>query len=251
MSASLGGGALPRPGSGLRSGPCPPPRRRPPSAPSCTTAPTGWPRGVHLPAAGPRERVPPARRGPGRRPHRPGADVPFQYARWATPTWSALEAALGALEDADVAVVPSGMAAIAAVLLPLLHPGDRALLPADGYGPTRALAAEHLTPRGVHVDLVATQGLAHADLSGYDLVLVETLQPGAARGGPGGRRRPRPRERPPGRRGALVVVDNTLLTPWGGARWSWGRTWSWPRTRRPSTGTRTPSAGTWPAGTRR
>lgn len=142
--------------------------------------------------------------------------MPFQYARWATPTWSALEAALGALEDADVAVVPSGMAAIAAVLLPLLHPGDRALLPADGYGPTRALAAEHLTPRGVHVDLVATQGLAHADLSGYDLVLVETpSNPGlrvadladvAARAHANGRR---------DGAGALVVVDNTLLTPLG------------------------------------
>ena len=149
-------------------------------------------------------------------PTAPGADVPFQYARWATPTWSALEAALGALEDADVAVVPSGMAAIAAVLLPLLHPGDRALLPADGYGPTRALAAEHLTPRGVHVDLVATQGLAHADLSGYDLVLVETpSNPGlrvadladvAARAHANGRR---------DGAGALVVVDNTLLTPLG------------------------------------
>ena len=79
--------------------------------------------------------------GPDGAPVAPGADVAFQYARWGTPTWAALEAALGVLEDADVAVVPSGMAAIAAALLPVLRPGDRALLPSDGYGATRALAA--------------------------------------------------------------------------------------------------------------
>ncbi|RUQ36077.1 cystathionine gamma-lyase, partial [Micrococcus sp. HSID17227] len=45
--------------------------------------------------------------GPDGAPVAPGADVAFQYARWGTPTWAALEAALGALEDADVAVVPS------------------------------------------------------------------------------------------------------------------------------------------------
>nr|WP_260446682.1 PLP-dependent transferase [Micrococcus luteus] len=68
-------------------------------------------------------------------PTAPGADVPFQYARWATPTWSALEAALGALEDADVAVVPSGMAAIAAVLLPCCTRGTAPSCPRTATGP--------------------------------------------------------------------------------------------------------------------
>lgn len=154
--------------------------------------------------------------GPDGAPTAPGADVPFQYGRWATPTWAALEAALAALEDADVAVLPSGMAAIAAVLLSSLHPGDRALLPADGYGATRALAAEHLVPAGVHVDLLPTPSLADADLADHDLVLVESpSNPGlrvadiadvAARAHANGRR---------GGAGALVVVDNTLLTPLG------------------------------------
>ena len=154
--------------------------------------------------------------GPDGAPVAPGADVAFQYARWGTPTWAALEAALGVLEDADVAVVPSGMAAIASVLLSHLRPGDRALLPSDGYGATRALAAEHLSPIGVHVDLVPTPALASADLAGYDLVFVETpSNPGlraadiadvAARAHANGRR---------GGAGALVVVDNTSLTPLG------------------------------------
>ena len=154
--------------------------------------------------------------GPDGAPAEPAAQGGFQYARWDTPGWSALESALGALEDAEAVVLPSGMAAIASVLLSHLRPGDRALLPSDGYGATRALAAEHLSPLGVHVDLVPTPALASADLAGYDLVFVETpSNPGlrvadiadvAARAHANGRR---------GGAGALVVVDNTSLTPLG------------------------------------
>jgi cystathionine gamma-lyase len=41
---------------------------------------------------------------------------PYQYARWANPTWTALEQALAVLEDAETVTFPSGMAAISAVL---------------------------------------------------------------------------------------------------------------------------------------
>ena len=45
----------------------------------------------------------------------PDPSGPYQYARWANPTWTALEEALAILEDAETVTFPSGMAAIAAV----------------------------------------------------------------------------------------------------------------------------------------
>lgn len=155
--------------------------------------------------------------GPDGAPQTPAeAGTAFQYARWDNPAVAALEGALSALEEAEAVVFPSGMAALAAALLPHLRAGARALLPSDGYGTTRALAAEHLTPAGVQVDLLPTPDLAAADLTGYDVVLVETpSNPGlrvadiadvAARTHANGAR---------GGAGGLVVVDNTSLTPLG------------------------------------
>lgn len=150
-------------------------------------------------------------------PAAPGeADAPFQYARWDNPAVAALEGALTALEGAEAVAFPSGMAAIAAVLMTHARPGDRVLLPSDGYGATRTLAQEHLVPAGVLVDHVATPDLAATDLGGYALVFVETpSNPGlrvadladvAARAHANGAR---------DGAGALVVVDNTTLTPLG------------------------------------
>lgn len=73
------------------------------------------------------------------------------------PTWEELEEALGVLEQAEVVLMPSGMAAIGAVLLSHLAPGDRVLLPADGYYHTRKLAEAFLAPRGIDVDTVPTR----------------------------------------------------------------------------------------------
>ena len=71
--------------------------------------------------------------------HLPGdpAGVPA-YGRTDSPTWEALEHALAHLEDAPVAVFPSGMAAISAAFFATLRAGDRILIPADGYYTTRA-----------------------------------------------------------------------------------------------------------------
>lgn len=142
----------------------------------------------------------------------PGApEAPHdQYGRWDGPTWRALEHALSVLEDAEAVIVPSGMAAIAAVLLPLTSPGDRILLPSDGYGSVRALAEAYLVPRGVEVDYAATSDVGTHDLDGYALVHLETPS------NPGLRvadiadvaRRAHAA-------GARVVVDNTTLTPLG------------------------------------
>jgi cystathionine gamma-lyase len=134
----------------------------------------------------------------------------YQYARWANPTWTALDAALAALEDAPVVTFPSGMAAIAAVFYGLLKSGDRILLPSDGYYTTRILAERFLVPMGVSFDLCATAALGTRAFDGYRLVMIETpsnpaldladVRAVSARAKAAG---------------AIVVVDNTMMTPLG------------------------------------
>ena len=135
---------------------------------------------------------------------------PYQYARWGNPTWTALEEALAKLEDAETVTFPSGMAAIAAVFYGLLKPGDRVLLPADGYYTVRAFAEKFLASTGVAVDQVRTADMAGRSLEGYRMVWLETpSNPGldladiTAIG------------RKAKAAGAIVVVDNTTLTPLG------------------------------------
>jgi len=134
----------------------------------------------------------------------------YQYARWANPTWSALDAALAQLEDAPVVTFPSGMAAIAAVFYGLLKSGDRILLPSDGYYTTRILAERFLAQLGVGCDLVATAALGQQAFDGYRLVMIETpsnpaldladIRAESARAKAAG---------------AILVVDNTMMTPLG------------------------------------
>ena len=134
----------------------------------------------------------------------------YQYARWGNPTWTALEEALALLEDAETITFPSGMAAIAAVFYSLLKPGDRVLLPSDGYYTTRIYADKYLAPMGVAVETCATAELGARDLAGVRLVMLETpsnpsldladiadvCRRAHAAGG-------------------IVVVDNTTMTPLG------------------------------------
>jgi len=141
-------------------------------------------------------------------PGEPGG--PYQYARWSNPTWDAVEQALGTLEDAETVIFPSGMATVAAVFYSQLRSGDRVLLPADGYFVTRALAEKFLAAFGVTIDTVATAALEQTDLAGYRLVWIETpsnpsldladIERVAARAHAAG---------------ALVVVDNTTMSPLG------------------------------------
>jgi cystathionine gamma-lyase len=135
---------------------------------------------------------------------------PYQYARWGNPTWTALEEALAILEDAETVTFPSGMAAIAAVLYSLLKPGDRILLPADGYYTVRVFADTYLAPMGIVIDRVDTATVESHALAGYKLVWVETPSNPAleladiaavARNAKAA--------------GALLVVDNTTMTPLG------------------------------------
>jgi len=134
----------------------------------------------------------------------------YQYARWGNPTWTALEQALELLEDAPSIVFPSGMAAIAAVFYSVLKPGDRVLLPSDGYYTTRICADTYLAPMGVGVETCATADLAARDLAGFKLVLVETpSNPGLDLADIADTCRRAHAA------GALVVVDNTTMTPLG------------------------------------
>jgi len=133
----------------------------------------------------------------------------YGYARYANPTWTAYEVALGELEGGEAVLFSSGMAAVAAVLMPTLEPGNVVVVPGDGYPGVRTIATEQLAPRGIEVRVVASDEEAiRAALPGASLVWIETpSNPGldvldvealaaAAHGA-----------------GALLAVDNTLATP--------------------------------------
>jgi cystathionine gamma-lyase len=137
--------------------------------------------------------------------------APFGYGRDANPTWSHLERALGELDGGESVAFASGMAAIAAVVLPRLRPGDVLVAPQDGYPGIRTLAATQLEPVSVRVRLVPTDTEAIAAAAdGAALVWVETpsnprldvcdLDAVAAAAHAAG---------------ALLAVDNTLATPLG------------------------------------
>ena len=51
----------------------------------------------------------------------------------------------------------------------LLRPGDRVLLPSDGYYTSRLLAEKYLAPMGVAVDLCPTRDYDTRDLAGCRL----------------------------------------------------------------------------------
>ncbi|MEM7702263.1 MAG: cystathionine gamma-lyase [Pseudomonadota bacterium] len=107
--------------------------------------------------------------------HLPGEPTAeHQYGRWSNPTWSALEEALGVLEGATCVTFPSGMAAIASVIMSFTQPGDRILMPTDGYMATRVLADTYLVPRGVEVEYCAQLKMAERDFDGLKLVFIET-----------------------------------------------------------------------------
>jgi len=144
--------------------------------------------------------------------HLPGtpAQAAYQYGRFHNPTWEALEGALGFLEEAETVLFPSGMAAIAAVMFASLKAGDRVLLPSDGYYTTRVLAERYLGQLGVTCDLRPTARFLEGSFEGYRLVFVETpSNPGLAicdiAAVAAATRKA----------GALLVADNTTMTPLG------------------------------------
>jgi cystathionine gamma-lyase len=135
----------------------------------------------------------------------------YQYGRYGNPTWSAYEGALSELEGGQCVVFASGMAAVSALLLSRLGPGDALVLPSDGYPAVRAFAQNYLNQRGVETRLVATDTdkIASA-IGGASMLWLETPSnpslavcdvaylASCARS-----------------EGAVVAVDNTLATPLG------------------------------------
>ncbi len=140
-----------------------------------------------------------------------GLKRPYDYTRSGNPTRSALADALAEAEGGRGAVVTaSGMAAVTLVCQ-LLDPGDRVIAAHDCYGGTFRLL-QRLSARGLleveFVDLTDTEAATPALASGAKLVIVETPSNpllritdleavcGLAKGA-----------------GALVVADNTFMSP--------------------------------------
>lgn len=136
---------------------------------------------------------------------------PDGYGRDDNPTWRRFEAAVGELEGGTAVAFASGMAALSAVLLGTLRPGEAVVLPADGYYVVRAFARGHLAERGIaRHELPTARPLSEVDLAGAALVLLESpSNPGldvcdiAAAA------------ELAHRHGVPVAVDNTTATPLG------------------------------------
>lgn len=85
------------------------------------------------------------------------ADAPHFYTRWSNPTLALLESRLAALEEAEAAIsFASGMAAISALLLDRLAPGDHLILSSVCYAGVAELARDTLERSGIAVSYVDT-----------------------------------------------------------------------------------------------
>jgi cystathionine gamma-lyase len=66
----------------------------------------------------------------------------FNYHRYTNPTWERLEAAVGELDGGEALCFASGMAAVSAVVVSSLRPGDVLVAPSDAYPGIRSIAVE-------------------------------------------------------------------------------------------------------------
>jgi cysteine-S-conjugate beta-lyase len=138
----------------------------------------------------------------------------YQYGRRGTPTTEALENALQELEGpqcAGVALLPSGLSAISAALLSVVHAGDHLLVTDSAYGPTRNFCEQVLSRLGVataYFDPVIGAGIADQIRPNTRAIYLESpgslsfeMQdvPAIAKAVHD--------------KGALVLMDNTWATP--------------------------------------
>jgi cysteine-S-conjugate beta-lyase len=138
----------------------------------------------------------------------------YQYGRRGTPTTEALETALQELEGpqcAGVSLLPSGLAAISAALLAVVHAGDHILVTDSAYQPTRNFCEQVLKRLGVTTTYFDPLiGAKIADLVKPNTRLVYLESPGSltfemqdtsaiAKAAHD--------------KGALVLMDNTRATP--------------------------------------
>jgi cystathionine beta-lyase len=136
----------------------------------------------------------------------------YTYGLHGTPTTRTLEAQLTALHrGVRTVLVPSGQAAVTIVLLSVLMPGDKVLIPDHVYPPVRSFCEDYLKPRGIDYGVYDPLiGAGIADLIDERTKLVWVESPGsgtmevqdvpaivkAAKA-----------------KGALVGCDNTWATP--------------------------------------
>jgi cystathionine beta-lyase len=78
----------------------------------------------------------------------------YTYGLHGTPTTRTLEAQLTALHGGiRTVLVPSGQAAVTIVMLAMLMPGDKVLIPDHVYPPVRSFCEDYLKPRGIAYDV--------------------------------------------------------------------------------------------------
>jgi cysteine-S-conjugate beta-lyase len=78
----------------------------------------------------------------------------YTYGLHGTPTTRTLEAQLTALHGGvRTVLVPSGQAAVTIVMLSVLLPGDKVLIPDQVYQPVRGFCEDYLKPRGIDHDV--------------------------------------------------------------------------------------------------
>ena len=140
----------------------------------------------------------------------PGESVAgYDYSRSTNPTRTALEKALGELENGHAAAFSSGMAAEHALITAVAAAGDHIVIPNDLYGGTYRLVDKVLSRWGLEytmVDQTDLDALSESVTDATRLIWVETptnptlnvvdLEQVIAR-----------------KRNALVAVDNTFATP--------------------------------------
>jgi O-acetylhomoserine (thiol)-lyase len=136
----------------------------------------------------------------------------YAYGRQGNPTTAALEAKITAMERGVATVCfGTGMAAIGATLLALLHGGDHIVASSFVFGNTNSLLAtlaDHGTPV-TFVDATLAENVQRAITPATRLVFVETIANPRTQVADLARIGALCRER-----GLLYVVDNTMTSPW-------------------------------------
>ncbi|MFC4656304.1 trans-sulfuration enzyme family protein [Rheinheimera marina] len=140
-----------------------------------------------------------------------GQNPGYIYSRFANPTTAALEQKLAALEGADEAlVVASGMAAVSAIMYALLDAGDEVAFIDPVYGGTDAFLRNTLTRAGISLSRYSSdQDFANRVKANTKLVLFEPVTNPTLKVID-----PRIVVEAARKVGALVVCDNTFLTPY-------------------------------------
>ena len=141
-----------------------------------------------------------------------GRETGYFYARDGHPNAARLAAHLAEIEGGEMALIaPSGMGAIAALLLHLLRPGDRLVADAQLYGKTSTLVDRHLREFSVEVvlaDLSDATAAKEAIRPGTKMVWIESLSNPMLRWSPVDRLAEWTTKV-----GAILAVDNTFTPP--------------------------------------